>query len=51
MAKVLPNIRNPAPGVMKFRVWCHHYYIHVLSLTDPCLSVDKKRKRNTAFSL
>ena len=49
-----PLHKNPCPGGHESYnfggpVLSHHYYI--LNLSDPYPSVDKKRRRNIAFSL
>ena len=42
-----PGTRTPAPGgheIYKFgrRIFCHHYYKNVLSLSEPCPGVKQK---------
>ena len=43
----MPQHKKPCPGIMKFTIlvdssFCHLYFIHVLSLSDLCLGVEKK---------
>ena len=41
-----------APLVVKFTLpWSSLLYYYILNLSDPCPSVDKKRRRNIACSL
>ena len=50
------NRRTPVPGLHYIYNFCrplvgHQYHIHVLHLSDPCPSVDKKRRRNILLTI